>query len=247
MDQRKDQETVYLPRSEFSVPYESSPWTEISDESHAALDRAMSTTATDSDVPVSTIPKETLERLLNGECIDDIAVSDWGRLLQTRSASDKRFRRLYVLTSHWTNINVMPKCDVDSFDLIFFPTHLENHWIFIWLDLIDDTLSVYDSLQHGPGSNAKSDTWSATISPLIDKILAWFAVHALFERKFEIQCVRQPIQRDTVNCGVWTLLVQDAVARDIWLHDIADWADDPTIMHVARIQIAASLVTGQLE
>ncbi len=238
----------YTPKSEQSVPYDSSPWSGISDDYIEALDAAAKMKG--ATVPIATnrtIPTVTLNRLLNDDYIDDIAIDEWGRMLSQRAKDDSRYRSLVVMSTHWPTLVNKPKCPVDEFKLIMFPIHIVNHWILIWLDLIEECLYVYDPLKTGPGSDPCADSWDRTVQPILDMIVGWFNEQALFVRQFETHCVRRPFQSDMVNCGVWVAMMEDSVSRDLWLCELADWDTCPTLPFVARRRIASSIIMGKLQ
>lgn len=230
-------------RTQHTVPFEGLAWVDIDDAGMGDLDAAL-TKQDDVTLRVGpqqiVIPYQSIRGLVENKYLDDIVVCEWGRLLRHRAEVDTRFLPVFSLSTHWPLLQSIPTCSVEKYAVILFPTHISgNHWILLWLDMVEETLFVYDPL-------ALDNARSPTVDPLVRKVLAWFDSLAGFPRHFRVKTAKGPVQSDGTNCGVWISIVQDAICRDLWLHEIIPWSASSTIMHTARRYMAACLVSGKI-
>ena len=118
---------------------------------------------------------------------------------------DQDFDTGYERTRNWI------KEDLTQKDIIFVPIHQLSHWSLIAVDMKSLTISLYDSII---GSRRTTNA-----PKLVKKHIERYCRELGKESTFTIQIKEDaPIQRDTVNCGVFLCQNAEKLARQAYVN-----------------------------
>jgi len=192
------------------------------------------------EIGVSFVSKQNLSTLEELRWLDGEVINTYLQLIQRRSSNSSTLPRSYCFNTflydkvstvghsavkRWTR-----KVNIFDYDLVFFPIHLGNHWTLAYADIRKKTLRYCDSMG---GNNPKC------LAALFDylKIESMEKTKRPLEDDWKTESIsgKIPQQQNTNDCGVFSCIFAEYIARDAAFN--FSQADMPKIRKLVKYEL----------